>query len=623
MKWTDKLEEKKRKFAEKFADASMLSRLVTVALNDVGFRIALMISPLIIILPLISLTKIWTVSPEGFSPIVEVSLLDLAQAWSLKRNAVLEEKVENWEKSYHGWRSAMFNNLANPELVEGTIRTGMKREASKRDYAVELSFFNWLFQLTNTNSTYSGLVNDFYQDYPNHSFLLNYTESLEPDEQSFDLQKSYLKALFETGKIQKFDEQWKRLEKKTEISEDSELEMYRAAYLMIWGSSLEKMESQSLLKKNQNISELWLSANQLLLRVADYRKDPDLYDDSLQQLDLIQEGFILPHAGYWMLLGALGRNAEGIRLAKEYNRDPSSSMETLSLVRAFHALKATEESIELIEEYNSKFSFNSNIWILFADIFIESEEWERLYGLALRGRGDVPDSAELIAYSHFLQGLANYKLDKPVAASRSIEELDQLKFKDFNLLMKIAHGLNSIGYTEMSQALLLDTESDTPKTLNYWIELISASAGNKDSEFFLKATKEAYQLNSERKDLVNNYAAALLITRQRPEEAISLTWTLLNAAPESYAFKINHASALLQNQRLDEAEEIFQTMDSERIIGSAIVSNFHYVRADLMFNLGNYTAAAESAAQVDEKHLFDAQKEWLKQLLESLDQHER
>ena len=89
--------EKKRIFASKYADSSVLSRLVIVALFDPLFRIALLLAPLIIILPLISFTKIWTVSPEGFSPIIEVSLLDLGQAWSLKRNAVLEEKAENWE----------------------------------------------------------------------------------------------------------------------------------------------------------------------------------------------------------------------------------------------------------------------------------------------------------------------------------------------------------------------------------------------------------------------------------------------------------------------------------------------------------------------------------------------
>jgi len=90
-----------------------------------------------------------------------------------------------------------------------------------------------------------------------------------------------------------------------------------------------------------------------------------------------------------------------------------------------------------------------------------------------------------------------------------------------------------------------------------------------------KAVAAGYRLQPGNVACANNYAATLLVNRDRSEEAVSLTLQTLGRFPDSNAAKINHALALLLNRRIAEAQAILNTVGLEKL--SAQEANSFYL----------------------------------------------
>ena len=61
--------------------------LLRILLLEKWFRLVFLAFLIVIVGALLFLPKIWVTSPKGFLPVVQASLLDRHQAWSLKRTA--------------------------------------------------------------------------------------------------------------------------------------------------------------------------------------------------------------------------------------------------------------------------------------------------------------------------------------------------------------------------------------------------------------------------------------------------------------------------------------------------------------------------------------------------------
>ena len=66
--------------------------------------------------------KIWTLSPDGFLPVVKASGLDLTQARILKKNAAEAEARRDYAHANYCWQSAIVRNAADPDAVRGFLR---------------------------------------------------------------------------------------------------------------------------------------------------------------------------------------------------------------------------------------------------------------------------------------------------------------------------------------------------------------------------------------------------------------------------------------------------------------------------------------------------------------------
>ena len=132
-----------------------------------------------------------------------------------------------------------------------------------------------------------------------------------------------------------------------------------------------------------------------------------------------------------------------------------------------------------------------------------------------------------------------------------------------------------------------------------------------------KAVAAGYRLQPGNVACANNYAATLLVNRDRPEEAVSLTLQIFSRFPDSKAAKINHALALLVNQRTDEAEAVLKSIVPEKLSGQE-ANSFYLGWFEVSCNQKQYDRAWKASDRIAAKYLFPNQLKWLEEMRQRL-----
>src|SRR5262249_24122557 len=135
----------------------------------------------------------------------------------------------------------------------------------------------------------------------------------------------------------------------------------------------------------------------------------------------------------------------------------------------------------------------------------------------------------------------------------------------------------------------------------------------KEPKLIAKAAAAGYRLQPGNIACANNYAATLLVNRDRSEEAVSLTLQILERFPESNAAKINHALALLLNQRSAEGEALLKSVGPEKLSGPE-VNSFYLGWFELACNQQHYDQAWDASDRIVAKYLFPNQLKWMEQM---------
>ena len=113
--------------------------------------------------------------------------------------------------------------------------------------------------------------------------------------------------------------------------------------------------------------------------------------------------------------------------------------------------------------------------------------------------------------------------------------------------------------------------------------------------------------------LANNHAASLLITRSNATEAVKLTMAVLSKAPESSIARINHALALAQMARYDDAESQLAKLQITSL-DEQEQTFYHFARLDCAAGLGRFEDARKEIELVELRYLFPPQIEWITQM---------
>jgi predicted Zn-dependent protease len=223
----------------------------------------------------------------------------------------------------------------------------------------------------------------------------------------------------------------------------------------------------------------------------------------------------------------------------------------------------------------------------------------------------------LAGYSYYLEGCAELGLSRTAVADGVFRKVAQYPVENRALALSMARSLLKLGFAAVARDLLLPLESNFGEKAEYWHEVLGVAYQLKDPKLMATAASAAYRLQPGNATCANNYAAALLVNRDRPEEAVALTLQFLGRFPDSIAAKINHALALLMNQRKGEAEEMLKSIATDKLSAQE-ANSFHLAWFELSLDREQYDRAWEASDRIVAKHLFPNQLTRLEEMRQRL-----
>jgi tetratricopeptide (TPR) repeat protein len=585
------------------------NRLLSLLLYEPWFAVAIACFLLLLIFPAFFLPKIWITSPKGFVPIVKVSGLDLAQAWSLKRSALKATEAGQFDHAYYAWQAAIIHNPADPELSRGALRTFLKDERKSEQGRDALRQALWLLKLTGTNLVDLELASKVFVRQGHLDLLLSLLEPRK-DQLTCALRSCYLKSLFDRGRITAFRAFWKH--DSSDASADPELLLYHSAYLAGWGPGETRMPARRELESALETPALRVLAGRLQLAVYAHVKDADRYRDALRRLEEFQADTLLYRIGYWRLLLLSGRKTEAVQLAAACPDSPATILEAIPLAELYIDLGWRDRALNLLKGLASSLGNEPNFWIFYAIKLSEAKCWEELRRVALQIRAHDTAGNRLRAYSYFLEGRAEFALRRRFFADTAFQKLEEWDVGDPNLGLHIAAQLAELGYAALARDLLQKMEKDFCEDAKYWTLLFKTADDLKQVDLMFSASKRAFQLLPQDPVAINNYAATLIISRQNQEELIELTLRLFSENPRSPVAAVNHGAALLLNQRPRDAEGLLREVNTSKLTRSQ-TAHYHLDLFELHVGLQQYDRAWAIGNLIDATHLYPTQRRWLEQ----------
>ncbi len=581
--------------------------LFLVLLYSIWFRIAVVLMFVFVLALGLCWPRMWRTSPAGFLPVVRTSLIDLAQAWALKHSALRAAAAGRTDDAMHAWQSALANNPADPDLLRGVLQFTLQTPSrTPPPYAINQTF--WLLRLTQTNATDLDLVARVYDQFHLDEYSL---ALLEPQRTPLSpaAERILAKALFNAGRMDVFA---RRFEKHAnEWASDPELRLYRAAYQVGWGKPDRAAEGRAILDAAKQDPAQQKLAYRLQLAISAHFADSASYRQALLQLGQWRADNVLDHVAYWQLLMLEGRKSEAVKLAQAFSDPPQTAPEAVRLAEEYAALGLREQAGQVAQTHLDEFGYAPKLWQIYADLLMEDHQWETLQGLALRMRQDSSVRNRLESYSYYLEGRAQLAQDRKPLAEAAFRKATELPFEDPNLGLAIASQLQHFQYSEFAVKLLTQFEAPFKGYLPYWSELFDAAFSARQPDLLLKAATRAHDLQPDDIRIMNNYAATLITLRTRPEEAVRLTVQLAAKQPNSLDARINHALALLLNERVGEAEDLLKSIRTNELQPLEATAYYmgwfqvHYARK-------NSAAAQDALKNIDQRFLFPNEIEWLK-----------
>lgn len=571
------------------------------------FRWAFIAFVLMVLAIGLSLPKIWRTSESGFLPIIKVSVLDLVQAWSLQRTAVKASAARNFEEANYAWLSALANNQADPELVRGFLRNVREDPHRQKRAGQAISHSFWLLRLTGTNIADLELVSEILSQYKYFDPVVSLVDE-KYSELTPALAKTYLKALFNLGRMDTFNARWGRMA--DEVKKDPEMALYRAAYLAGWGEPGTITAARAELDAATRDPNWRILAWRLRMAVSARELDPRSYGESLGKLEEARQDQLSDHCGYWRLLVFTGKNAEAMQRAKAYPQPPTTPAEVVELAQVYVDLDLRDQALEIYERYANPFMQAPIYAISYANELMEAKRWEQLRQIALRLRTGEGTADQLGGFSYFLEGRADWGLSRTANAEDCFRKTGDAEFPYPGLGLRVAGHIFQLGQVEPAKKVLLRIEKPLEEDPAYWSLLFSIADALKDVDLLVKAATRAYELRPNDPAMVNNYAAALIITRKNPQEVIKMTLQLFAQNPNSLHAVVNHAAALLLNDRAREAEILLGRVQTNTLSKSQLaLYNLDLFEAYL--GLQKYDLAWSISDQIEVERLYPSQREWL------------
>jgi hypothetical protein len=593
------------------------SRSFMFLFYDHWFRVAIVGFLLLLIFLGLFLPKIWRVSPPNSIPEIKISGLDKFQAWSLQRAARKAAARGQLTESMTAWISALFNNPADPKLSRGALQTLLDQPLPPREYlafAVRRTFR--LLQLTHTNAADVSLAAKIFTKFDLHELVVSQLEA-SPRPLGKEDTAQLLKSLFHSGQMTRFGKMWAT--NSAAFGADPELQLYHAAWLAGWGPPGSVADGRRALEEAREKQATHVLANRLELHVSIGRNDIARYQSALEELRLSQADTVMENVQLWRLLASNGRKGEAVALVRAFATPPTSPSEVLAMARTSFELGMADDSIKSLESrvVDPNFSWNQDVWVELASQLIQQKRWDDIRGVAIQIRSDELVREGLGGYAYFLEGMAQYGMNRMDLAKEAFAKVPSQTFANSDLAFRTASTMNRLGYFVPARELLVKCEAGHTNKAKFYAELTTAALESKQMDLLVMAAERAHQLAPDNTDYANNYVAALLTLREKPAEAVKLTLRLLTIRPNGIPERVNHVMALLQNLRLDEAEAMLRSIDTSQLQPDEATA-YHLAWFELHVRRGHAALAREAQSQIESRYLLPPQAKWMNETLQKL-----
>ncbi len=586
------------------------TNILTVLRDDPKFRWVFSILVLAGLALAIMLPKVWITTGKGIDPVVRVSGLDLLQTYSLMRSARKYQEEGKINEAIQSWTSAVANNPGDIRAVRGFIQILGGNDAVERRWTpVGIGQSFWLLQIGGTNQADVELVSQFYRKAQVHELSIRLLGDTNQTHTPITTRALAL-AYYETGRMDLFAQHWNKFE--VDLKDDAEIRLCHAAWSATAGPPAGINEGIRILTEATKERSTQVHALQLLLSVQAQRLDLDGFNATFAELQSLRADRLQDHVRYWLLLGYLGQRSVAVEKARAYAVPPQTVTEADMLLNAWSRLGVHDLAVDFARQQMPAFSNSAQLWLLIGRMLASAQRWDDLRSVAVEMRNNTRVARVFGGYTYFLEGLAEHGLEHRARAEENFRQLLLAPPDDTAMAFECGTTLQRLGYNESAQAIYKRLETTLGGRVEFWQKMAQSAHESRDADLLLTACEKAFQLAPTNPVAANNYAAALLITRRNPTEAVRLTVDVLTKSPESRIARINHALALLQNGRFTEARRALDTVDTNAL--SAMERTY--------WNLGHLESAMgqndpdrarNHIDQIEQQFLFPPQSDWLAQ----------
>ena len=594
--------------------------------NDSWILPAIAFATIGLIAVVLSFVRLWKVTPSWVHPSVRISLIDFVQAWSLGRSAEKFEAENDTLQALAAWKKAGANNPARISYIKGVMRNLRINSPSRESGLLTPIYGNWFMQLTQTNlesiATYAELHEKNHQ-FSKALILLSETQPLRSQkmEQEPSLKAIQLRCYFAMDKFAAFTKAWDEAPEEHQTNPNLKLQAL-AAVALLNRSPQEMKRFESTFENQLALTQPTENKIQLLrtgLRFFAGNGQSVRSKGILEKLDSAGVATLSDHAKHWNALILEGNQNEIIELSQKAP-DPITEDEALGLIRLYQrANLAVLAEKQIVAFLDSNWS-SPLLWIERGDQLIREERWTELkqIGLALQR---MTAAHSLLAIANYWEGFAEARLKHQRAASASFQKILNYKSLPSAIAGRLATKIHDIGYAVAADAIALTIDGESSISRRYWLLRCSEALKKKDLASFYSYASQGFQADKSFLPHINNLAVALLLQRSDPEQSLKLTTRLIEAN-DSILFRINHAHALIQCQKLDEAESILDNLAKQLDVTKPSYSDYSVARFEIASTRQDVAAAIRWHAHIRIEDLLPEASDWITARLTALQERD-
>ena len=604
--------ETKDAIASRYLEYPLIHMFVRAVLFSAGFRFCLIALCLGAISGGLFLTKMWRVTPPGFSPVVRISGLDWIQALSLHHAAKKQLAAGKAMEGLATDALAIANNPGDVELIRSFLQSILAHAKPPAFQSPALAHSFWFMQLTATNLNDLELPVAVLNRYGLDAFAL---QLLFPqrDQLTPPLQKAFLRGLFEAGYLSDFDAYW-HLTAAAPLANDTEAQLYRAAFEAGWGNPDTAGKAKARLLQDLDRANLTSSdsllAHRLYLRVCEAQSDVPAYFETLHRLAGSNRTRLIDHVRGWRLLASSNQHDRAVELARAFRTPPATAVETMQLAEAYQTLGLHDEVKQLLQRFSPEYSYLDGLWVMYGDRLIDSGEWSEVRRLALDMRLNRAIANRLKFYSLYLEGRADLADHRPGSATSAFAAIANERIENLEFGVMMAKRLVPLGQGEVARSVLASVEKLGAQSPAYWDAVAEVALSLKDAGLLLRATSRSAELQPDNWRAIHNRASAALVAGANADAVISDTLATLLRFPNLPEAKINHALALLQKHRVNEADALLATL-SAATLNESQRAQYQLACLETLIEQKRFPLATLALNGVNATYLFPPQLEHL------------